>query len=232
MKPIPYSGSLGGSRPTRPETRVKRRLLWCIPWALIAGPLPAQAERSYVTDTCTVPVQRGAAPAYKIMRMVGSGTPLEILQPDTQGYTKVKTPEGTVGWIMTSYLMDQPSARSRVGPLEARVAALEEENRVLRGETETLNAARAAATRCSDELATVRHTAAQTLAIDEENRRLQQEITAARERQQQLELENTTLRDQSHRHWFLAGAGVALGGLVFGLVIPRLSRRKRRWEQF
>jgi SH3 domain protein len=181
---------LGGDRSIQFKTRAKCGLLWYVPWVLVASILPARAERSYVTDECTVPVQSGAAPAYRIVRMVGSGTPLEILQPSTQGYTKVKTPEGTVGWIATQYLTDQPSARSRIGPLEARVAALEEENRVLRGEAETLDAARTAATRCSDELATIRRTAAQALAIDEENRQLQQEIAAVRERQQQLEVEN------------------------------------------
>lgn len=234
MKPTPCISSLGGDRSIQFKTRAKCGLLWYVPWVLVASILPARAERSYVTDECTVPVQSSAAPAYRIVRMVGSGTPLEILQPSTQGYTKVKTPEGTVGWIATQYLTDQPSARSRIGPLEARVAALEEENRVLRGEAETLDAARTAATRCSDELATIRRTAAQALAIDEENRQLQQEIAAVRERQQQLEVENTTLRDRSHRHWFLAGAGVALGGLLCGLIIPRLSwpRRRQRWEQF
>lgn len=213
---------------------MKRGLLWCVSWAFVAATLPVQAERSYVTDSCTFPVQSGAAPAYKTLRLVGSGTLLEILQPNTQGYTKVKTPEGTVGWIMTQHLTDQPSARSRVGQMEARVAALEEENRVLQDETKVLNATRETATRCGEELAAIRRTAAQTLAIDAENRRLQQEVATMRERQQHLELENTTLRDQSHRHWFIAGAGVAFGGLGCGLILPRLStrRRQRRWEQF
>lgn len=211
---------------------MKRGLLRCLPWALAAGIVPAQAERGYATDSCTVPVQSGAAPQYKIVRMVSSGTPLEIMEPNIQGYTKVKTPEGTVGWIMTQYLIDQPSARSRVVPLEARVTALETENRTLRSEAQTLNAARDALTRCGEELAAIRRTAAQTLVIDEENRRLQQKVTAARERQQQLETENATLRDSSYRNWFLAGAGVALGGLLCGLIIPRLSVRRRRWDQF
>ncbi len=211
---------------------MKRGLLWCVPWAFIAGIVPAYGEQGYVTDLCTVPLKSGAAPAYKIVRMVNSGTPLEILQPDTQGYIKVKTPEGISGWMMTQYLMDQPSARKRIGPLEARVAALENENHILRSENETLNAARDAATRCNDELTTVRSTAAQTLAIHEENRQLHQDIAAARERQQQLEIENTALRDSSYRHWFLAGAGVAFGGLACGLILPRLSwRRQRRWGQ-
>lgn len=211
---------------------MKHRFFGCILWVCVAGMFPAHAERGYVTDVCAIPVQSGAAPAYKIVRMVSSGTPLDILQPNIQGYTKVKTPEGVVGWIMTQHMMEQPGARSRIGPLEARVAALEEENRVLRDDMETLNAARNAATRCGEELATVRRTASPTLAIADENRQLQQEITAARERQQQLELENTTLRDQSHRHWFIAGAAIAFGGLACGLVIPHLSwRRRRRWGQ-
>ncbi len=212
---------------------MKRGLLGCDLGALVAATVPAQAERGYATDSCTLPVQSGPAPGYKIVRMVGSGTPLEVVDPDTKGYTKVKTPEGTVGWIMTQYLMDQPSARNRVGQLEARAAALENENRTLRSETETLDAVRGAATRCGEELETVRRTASQTLAIDEENHRLQQEVVASRERQGQLEVENATLRDQSYRNWFIAGAGAVLGGLLSGLIIPHLSwgRRQRRWDR-
>lgn len=164
--------------------------------------------------------------------MVSSGTALEILEPNNQGYTKVKTPEGTVGWIMTQYLMDQPSARSRLGQMEARIAALENENRVLRGDSEALSAARDASARCGEELTAVRRTASQTLAIDEENRRLQEEVATAHERQSQLELENATLRDQSHRNWFIAGAGAVFGGLLFGLIVPHLTwGRRRRWDQ-
>lgn len=212
---------------------MKRRLFWCVPWVFVAGIAPVQAERGYATDACSLPVQSGAAPAYRILRMVSSGTALEILEPNNQGYTKVKTPEGTVGWIMTQYLMDQPSARSRLGQMEARIAALENENRVLRGDSEALSAARDASARCGEELTAVRRTASQTLAIDEENRRLQEEITTARERQSQLELENATLRDQSRRNWFIAGAGAVLGGLLFGLIVPHLTlgRRRRRWDQ-
>ena len=75
---------------------------------------------------------------------------------------------------------------------------------------------------------------AQVAKQDAENRRLQQEVATARERQEQLERENATLRDQSHRNWFIAGAGAVLGGVLCGLVIPSVAarRRKRRWDQF
>jgi len=208
---------------------VKRLFLLLMLGALVG---PARAETVYATDSCTVPVRAGTSTGYRILRMVSSGTPLEILDPNTaQGYTRVKTPEGTVGWILTRELMDQPSPRDHVVQLEARVATLDEDNRILRGEAEALEAVRATLTRCEEELAEIRRTAAEPLAIEQENLRLQEEIAAAHERQRHLELENTVLRDRSQRNWFLAGGGVALGGLLFGLIIPRLPwRRRQRWD--
>ena len=208
---------------------MKRLFLLLMLGALVG---PARAETVYATDSCTVPVRAGTSTGYRILRMVSSGTPLEILDPNAaQGYTRVKTPEGTVGWILTRELMDQPSPRDHVVQLEARVATLDEDNRILRGEAEALEAVRATLTRCEEELAEIRRTAAEPLAIEQENLRLQEEIAAAHERQRHLELENTVLRDRSQRNWFLAGGGVALGGLLFGLIIPRLPwRRRQRWD--
>ena len=193
---------------------------------------PAHAETVYATDSCTVPVRAGTSTGYRILRMVSSGTPLEILDPNTaQGYTRVKTPEGTIGWILTRELMDQPSPRDHVLQLQERVTTLDEENRNLRDKAEALDALRTALIRCGEELAETRRAAAEPLAIEQENLRLQEEIAATHERQRNLELENATLRDQSRRNWFIAGAGVALGGLLFGLIIPRIPwRRRQRWD--
>ena len=193
---------------------------------------PTRAETVYATDSCTVPVRAGTSTGHRILRMVASGTPLEIIgSGTTQGYTQVRTPEGTVGWILTRELMDQPTPRDRIAQLEVRVATLDENNHSLRDKAEALDALRAALVRCSEELAEIRRAAAQPLAIEQENLRLQEEIAAAHERQRDLELENATLRDQSHRNWFVAGGGVALGSLLFGLIIPRLSwRRRQRWD--
>ena len=91
---------------------------------LIAGTLagPVHAETGYVTDSCTIPIRRGTSTQYKILFMAPSGTPLQILEINsTEGYTKVKTPEGTVGWILTRYLMEQPAPRDQVTQLEARI---------------------------------------------------------------------------------------------------------------
>ena len=44
---------------------------------------------------------------------------------------------------------------------------------------------------------------------------------------QLLHQENQSLKDRSQREWFIAGAGVLLGGLLLGLIIPKFSWRKK-----
>ncbi|MCP5158884.1 MAG: TIGR04211 family SH3 domain-containing protein [Gammaproteobacteria bacterium] len=200
-------------------------------WGFLAN--PAQAEIRYATDSFTVPVRSGASTGHKILRMVPSGTPLEILEAGDEGYTKVKTPERTVGWILTRYLMDQPPTRDQVTQLEERIAVLDSENQTLRSQAEVLETTRSDLARCGEELAGIRRTASQALTIEEDNLKLQQEAVTMREQLLQLEMENAALRDASSRNWFMAGGGIALGSLALGLVIPHIPwRRRRRWDQF
>lgn len=208
-------------------------VLYLLLLILIIPTDPVHAETRYATDDFTVPVRSGASTRHKIVRMVSSGTPLEILRTGDEGYTQVRTPEGTVGWILTRYLMDQPPTREQVTQLEERMAVLESENQTLQGEKAALETTRADLTRCSEELAEVRRAASQTLAIEEDNVRLQQEMAAINQQLLELETQNISLEDESKRDWFLAGAGVVAGSLLLGLIIPNIPwRRRRRWDQF
>ena len=44
---------------------------------------------------------------------------------------------------------------------------------------------------------------------------------------QLIQQENQSLKDRSQREWFIAGAGVLLGGMLLGLIIPKLRWRKK-----
>ncbi len=211
-----------------------RRLFPCC-LALTLGALvsPIQAETRYVTDSFKLPMRSGGSADNRIVRMVPSGTPLEVLETNNEGFAKVRTPERIVGWMLTRDLMNEASPRDRVLQLEGRVTTLEEENQTLRGENESVKVIRNDLARCGEELSGIRNKASQTLAIDEENRKLQQEMATMREQMERLEQQSSTLRDDTSRNWFLSGAGVVLGSLFLGLVIPLIPwRRKRRWDQF
>lgn len=202
--------------------------------SLSALSIPSWAETGYATDALPVPIRRGTSTEHKILRMVPSGTPLQILETDdAEGYSKVKTPEGIVGWILTRYLMDQPPPRQLAAQLQSQVDNLEEKNKVLKEKADALDTTSASLTRCSEELSEIQHTAAQTLSIERENRSLQQEAAQAREQADYFQQENASLRDESKRNWFLTGAGVGLGGVILGLIMPSLLRRRQRrhWEQ-
>lgn len=196
--------------------------------------IPTWAETGYATDSLPVPIRRGTSTEHKILRMVPSGTPLQILETDeAEGYSKIRTPEGTVGWILTRYLMDQPPPRQLAAQLQSQVNNLEEKNRVLKDKADALDTTSASLTRCSEELSEIQRTAAQALSIERENRNLQQEAAQAREQADYFQQENTLLRDESKRNWFITGASVGLGGVLLGLIMPFILRRRQRrnWGQ-
>ena len=212
---------------------MRRLFPYCLALALGASAGSVQAETRYVTDSFKLPMRSGGSVNNRIVRMVPSGTPLEVLETNDEGFVKVRTPERNVGWMATRDLMDEASPRDRVLQLEGRVATLEDENRTLRGENEGVKVVHQNLIQCSNELSEIRQTASQTLSIEENNRQLQQEMAAIREQMASLEQQNSSLRDDTSRYWFLTGVGVVSGSLFLGLVIPLIPwRRKRRWDQF
>jgi len=212
---------------------MRRLFIYHIVLVFVVLASPVQAETRYVTDSFKLPMRSGGSANHRIVRMVPSGTPLEVLETNDEGFVKVRTPERVVGWMLIRDLMNEASPRDRVLQLEGRVTVLEEENQTLRGENESVSVIQNNLTRCSEELAEIRNTASQTLAIEENNRQLQQEMTGMREQMERLEQQNSALRDDASRNWFLAGAGVVSGSLFLGFVIPLIPwRRKRRWDHF
>ena len=71
------------------------------------------------------------------------------------------------------------------------------------------------------------------LAIDHLNQRLKEKLLEMQRRLQDLEQENAAMKDSTQLDWFIRGAGVLLGGIILGLVLPRVRVRKRaNWETF
>ncbi len=211
-----------------------KRVLILLPALALSGLLhTAQAETRYVTDSFKIPMRSGGSDGHRIVRMVASGTPLEVLEVSKDGYTKVRTTDRAVGWVMTRDLMDEAVPRERVLQLEGRVATLEEENKVLRKENESVQVIRNELNKSNEELTKIRNTAAQTLAIDKENNELKQEMARMQQNMASLEQQSNELHGDNSRNWFLAGAAVVFGSLFLGLVLPLIPwRRKKRWDHF
>lgn len=197
----------------------------------------------YVTDTTKFPVRSGKSNQHKILRMVPSGTAVTVLENSGDGYARIRTPQGTEGWILSRYLDEEPSARDRLQALQGRYDELKARTTQLEGQLQELKATGQALqernqdlqqrnTSLQQELEKVRQAAARPMEIAKQNKYLQQQLNEERETVQQLRSENQLLKQETKRKWFLAGAGVTLGSLFLGLVLPKIPwRRKRSWGE-
>ncbi len=207
--------------------------------------LSARAETAWVTDQFEITLRTGPSTANAIERMLGSGTELEVIEqdPDT-GYTRVRTTSGIDGWVLSRYLMDEPSSREQLASLRNRLASATEQGSSLTSQLATvsdeLDAARRQITaverenrRLEQELADIKRTAANVLAIDNQNRDLQDRLSSAEFRGDTLEQQNRELAAQSTRYWFLTGALVLFIGMILGIWLPRIRwQRRSRYDRF
>jgi len=204
----------------------------------------ARAETNYISDQLEVTLRSGKSTSHSILRMLRSGTPVEVLEQDKDsGYSLIRA-QGKEGWVLTRYLMKGPVPRDQLAEAEKKLAELELENRKLmtsmqglkdeKGEIEKANSSMDADyRRASQELAEIKRTASSALAIDSENKDLKSRLVALERNLQTLQQENESLKDRTARDWFMLGAGVLLIGILVGLVIPRIRwRKKSSWDTF
>ena len=197
----------------------------------------------YVSDNLEITLRSGESTKHQILRMLSSGTPLEVLETNPEsGYSKVRDPKGTVGWVLTRYLMNLPSARDRLADAQKKLVNMEIEITRLKEEAKQTTGDRKSLTqekqkleeetrKLTQELNTIRKTAASTLAIDQENRTNKAKLVALEQDLQVVKQENEALKDRTARDWFMVGAGVIVLGMVIGLLIPKLRwQRKSSWD--
>ncbi len=206
-------------------------------------PPAALAETRYVTDRLEVTLRAGESTRYKILRMLPSGTPLEVLGVNkSTNYARVRIQDGTVGFVLAQELQDEPAARNRLAELEERLDTLRQKPDALTTELANLQETHAELRerfaalerekqQREQELATIRHASANVLDITSDRERLRLQVAELTRARADLEQENRDLKNQTNQRWFMIGAGVLGGGVLIGLILPhlRLGRRKTPW---
>jgi SH3 domain protein len=222
---------------------VKNSLAALLLVTLCLGPAAALAKTAYVTDEFKITLRSGESATHRILRMLPTGQALQVLSenPET-GYTRVRTPGGAEGFVLTRQLVDQPVARDRLaaaeaevrslkaapGELSSRLARLTDEHRALQGEHERLKEAK---TRVDQEFAALQRTASNSVRIANERNELRKRVTDLTRELEDIKQQNRELENKTAQNWFLIGAGVVVGGIILGLILPhlRVRRRKSDW---
>jgi SH3 domain protein len=212
----------------------------CLLFTTMVG---AAAETRYVSDALEITLRTGQSTQHQILRMITSGTPLQVLETDEKaGYTRVRTPQGVEGWVLTRYLMDNPSAQDQLADAKKKLARLEDDNKNLQAKLNAVSGDKASldkekgdlvakSDKMETELNHIRKTAANALAIESEKNRLADESRRLESELQTLQQQNLSLKDHSDREWFVKGAAVVVVGILIGLILPKIRFRTRsRWN--
>lgn len=212
-----------------------RRLLGTQRRALGAGLLgtllavcgPAHAEQDtgnqrWVSDSLNTYVRSGPTDGYRIVGTLKSGQKVELL--GTQGnYSRVRSEAGDAVWIPSSDLQDIPGQAERLPQLEQQVAELSERLKTIddswktrvQGMQETLDSRKAL----------IEELEARRKALDAELSETQAELRTVQAR----------LGDENNRllmRYMVYGGSIAGAGLLLGLILPALTRRRKRNDRW
>ena len=164
---------------------------------------------------------------------------LEVLERDAEsGYSRVVTPGGTEGWVLSRYLMREASAREQLETLTGQLTnastlgeSLDTQLMAVKNQYDSSTRKIASLERekseLEGELAEIRRTAANVLGINAQNAQLVDEKASAEILVGTLEQENRRLGSQSTRYWFMSGGLLLLVGIILGIWLPRIRRPRR-----
>jgi len=201
----------------------------------------AIADTQYVSDELTITLRTGEGDQYKILKMLKTGTPVEILQEGTADHVFVRTSDGTEGWVKKQYLTNETPKPTVIARLEKERDRLREQVSQLEIQQAELTAAlensrndlaggNAAFAELQKELDKVQakyddlhNNAANVVELTGERDRLKSHNDQLSAEVDQLRQDNESMLYTGTVKWFLAGAGVLLVGVILG----KTTRKKK-----
>ena len=207
--------------------------------------VPASAavgDTLYVSDELTVPLRSGPSGGHRILhRGLPSGTVLEFIEEDeAAGFTHIRTQRGTEGWIRSQYLTATPIAKIKLEQANAEIAQLQRALNASRNENVELkntNATQVSANQSSSqrvrkleqELERITNLSASALETHERNQQLNQENTRLRDELDDVAEERDLLEANNVNEGRMLGAGFVLLGLLAGVLIKSRPQRSS-WD--
>lgn len=192
---------------------------------LLALPLHAQEAEDgtqWVSDSLTTYVRSGPTDGYRIIGTLTAGEPVTVLE--TSGdYSRVQNGDGDTVWVLSNELQQAPSAQVRLPELETRVAQLTDELDGINDEWENRVSSMTEALAAGEE---------RIEELEAHNHELDAEAEQSRGTIRRLQARLDTQEEDLLLRYFMYGGGVAGGGLLVGLIIPHLPRRRKKRDRW
>ncbi|MCB8888608.1 TIGR04211 family SH3 domain-containing protein [Vreelandella malpeensis] len=206
----------------------KRRLSGCLAGAgllMSAVSLSAFAQtdnQAWVSEELSTFVRSGPTDGYRIVGTLNAGEQVEVLE-QSGDYTRVRGSGGDAVWVLSSELQQTQSAREQLPELEEQVEELTQE---LDGINETWEE------RVASTQETLQTREQRIADLEARNQELDSEAERSRQQIRALQARLDTQEEDLLMRYFMYGGGVAGAGLLVGLIVPHLPRRRKKRDRW
>ncbi|MFC0268231.1 TIGR04211 family SH3 domain-containing protein [Kushneria aurantia] len=188
-----------------------------------AGVSAACAEESrWISDDLSTWVRSGPTDSYRIVGTVNAGDPVTLLESQND-YSRIRTEDGETVWIPNGDLQSERSVQARMPALRTRV---EELTGRLENIDEEWNQ------RVADMRQTLESNRQRVSTLQDNNEALNQQLGEAQSQLREYQAQLDTEREDLLMRYFLYGGGVAGAGLLLGLIVPHLPRRRKKRDRW
>ncbi len=183
----------------------------------------AQSDnQAWVTDELSTYVRSGPTDGYRIIGTLNAGEQVEILE-SSDDYTRVRNSDGNAVWVLSDELQQTPSAVEQLPALEAQVEELT-------AELEGINDAWEQRVSSMTETLEVRER--RIAELEARNQQLDSQTEQSRLQVRGLQARLETQEEDLLMRYFMYGGGVAGAGLLVGLIVPHLPRRRKKRDRW
>ena len=193
------------------------------------------AESMYVTDLLKLTLRSGPSTEHKILSVVESGHQVEMLEPG-EDWSLVRIANGKEGYVLTRYLIPEPTHNVRLAQLQTKhkalmqqAATLLEENTRLRSGSKKLKSTSDGNEKTLKKLRIdydkLKAGSAEYIELKEKYKTVSGQLAEQTKRAVALDEDLRAIEINQYIKWFLAGSGVLLVGFIVGFSARRQRRR-------
>ncbi|RLB41085.1 MAG: TIGR04211 family SH3 domain-containing protein [Deltaproteobacteria bacterium] len=210
---------------------------------IVAFWTPSFGATAYVTDSFKITLRTGPSTENKIVSLLPSGQPLEVMETEGDwSHVKVlgKGEPPPEGWVLSRYLVERLPwkkqaktlraenlrLKDKLNQIQKNLLELKQENSDLKKQ---LDDTTKAFKDVSSRYKSLRQGAADYLKLKEKYAVLKQEMEKSQSEIERLTRENNQYRYSEKKKWFALGALVLLCGLLIGIIIGRQQRKRRSY---
>ena len=171
------------------------------------------AETHFISDDLFIYMHTGPGTNYRILGSVTAGTSITVLNTDEGAdYTQIQDNRGRTGWVKSEFVQQGQSIRVQHSNLATQLSSTQQADQQL---NQTL-------TQLEMELVSAK----------DDNALLQEQISQLQKETSNLNQQLSVQSSESEKDWFVKGGMVSLGGVLFGVLLTLVLRRKKRSDGF